>query len=58
VADLKAKLSAWRGNVIARMPIPNPQYNPDRAGEWWSMRSGKPVNSDARKPFPPTEKDR
>jgi len=58
VADLKKKLSAWRNQVIARMPITNPNYDPQRAHEWWSMRTGKPVNSDSRKRFPPTEKDR
>lgn len=56
-ADLKKKLQQWRQRVIARMPIPNPAYNPQRAGEWWSMRTGKPVDSDNRKRFPPTEKD-
>ncbi len=57
VADLKRKLFGWRTDVIARMPIPNPSYDPKRAHEWWSMRTGKPVNSDGRKRFPPTEKD-
>lgn len=57
VADLKKKLAAWRSDVIARMPIPNPSYDPERSGEWWSMRTGKPVPSDDRKRFPPTEKD-
>jgi len=57
VADLKAKLRGWRTDVIARMPVPNPSYNPDRAHEWWSLRSGKPIDSDKRKRFPSTEKD-
>lgn len=57
VADLKKKLKAWRGDVIARMPIPNPNYDPKRADQWWSTRTGKPVDSDSRKRFPPTEKD-
>ncbi|MGB0581598.1 MAG: arylsulfatase, partial [Limisphaerales bacterium] len=57
VADLKKKLAAWRQTVIARMPIPNPNYDPKRAHEWWSMRTGKPVPSDSRKRFPQTEKD-
>lgn len=57
VADLKRKLQTWRQEVIARMPIPNPNYDPKRAGEWWSMRTGQPVDSDSRKRFPPTEKD-
>ena len=56
VADLQRKLQAWRRDVSARMPIPNPSYDPDRAGEWWSMRTGKPVDSDRRRRFPQTEK--
>ena len=51
------RLGSWRRQVVARMPITNPHYDPDRAGEWWSVRSGKPVDSDARKRFPGTEKD-
>ena len=57
VADLQDKLKAWRTKVIARMPIANPAYDPARAHEWWSRRTGKPVNSDARKRYPQTEKD-
>lgn len=56
-ADLKRKLRTWRTSVLARMPIPNLNYDEKRAHEWWSTRSGKPVNSDGRKRFPPTEKD-
>ena len=57
VADLKQKLKSWRQSVNARMPLPNPSYDPDRAAEWWNTRSGKPVESNKRKRFPPTEKD-
>ena len=57
VADLKRKLAAFRIETIARMPVVNPNYDPDRAGQWWSLRSGKPVASDQRTRFPPTEKD-
>jgi uncharacterized sulfatase len=57
VADLKKKLATWRSEVIARMPIPNPHHDPERAHEWWSMRTGQPVPSDDRKRFPPTDKD-
>ncbi|MGI9240867.1 MAG: sulfatase, partial [Verrucomicrobiales bacterium] len=57
VADLKNKLRTWRTSTIARMPIPNPGFDPKRAHEWWSMRTGKPVDSDRRKRFPQTEKD-
>lgn len=56
-ADLQRKLNLWRQSVSARMPIPNPHYDPARAGEWWSMANGKPVPSAERQPFPPTEKD-
>ncbi|QDV67004.1 Arylsulfatase [Rosistilla carotiformis] len=56
-ADLRRKLATWRHEVSARMPIPNPNYDPARADQWWNMRSGKPVDSDSRKRFPPTEKD-
>lgn len=57
VADLQKKLKAWRENVLARMPMPNPSYDPDRAAEWWSSRNGQPIASDQRKRFPATEKD-
>lgn len=56
LADLRKKLNGWRAETIARMPIPNPSYDPERAGEWWSMRTGEPVKSDDRKRFPATEK--
>ena len=55
VADLKKKLHQWRQQVTARMPYPNPHYDKKRAGEWWRMRTGRPVNSGGRKRFPPTE---
>ncbi|MEO9594168.1 sulfatase [Rhodopirellula bahusiensis] len=55
--DLKRKLTQWRSNVLARTPIPNPNYDSERAHEWWNLRSGKPVPSEQRKRFPPTEKD-
>lgn len=55
--DLKRKLSAWRNDVLAKTPILNPSYDPERAGEWWNRKSGQPVPSDQRKRFPPTEND-
>jgi uncharacterized sulfatase len=57
VADLKKKLFSWRQDVLARIPVPNPSYDPKRAHEWWSRRSGKPIDSDSRMRFPQTEKD-
>ncbi len=35
-AELRAKLRAWRKEVCAQMPQPNPAYDPARAGEWWN----------------------
>ncbi len=57
VADLKKKITAWRTDVIARLPITNPSYDPDRAHEWWSMKTAQPIDSDARTRFPQTEND-
>lgn len=52
---LLSKLGGWRRSVLAKMPLKNPSYDPDRAAEWWSRRTGKPVNSSARKRFPPSD---
>jgi uncharacterized sulfatase len=57
IADLRKKLATWRTKVIASMPIPNPSYDAERAHEWWSRRTGEPLDSSARKRFPQTEKD-
>jgi arylsulfatase A len=57
VADLRAKLNGWRNDVLARMPLPNPSYTPERAHEWWSMHRGKPIDSDSRQRFPQTENE-
>ena len=55
--ELIAQLSKWRQSVLAKMPLKNPSYDPNRASEWWSRRAGKPVDSAARKRFPPTDQD-
>ncbi len=47
VADLKSRLAAFRRDTGARMPTPNPQYDPTRAGEWWSRRTNKPLDIEA-----------
>ena len=52
---LKDELASWRNEVLARMPIPNPGYDPSRAAEWWSMRTGQPIKSNLRRRFPPSE---
>ena len=54
---LERELQRWRQQVIARMPIHNPSFDPEKAHEWWSMRTGTPVNSDGRTRYPQTEKD-
>jgi len=33
-ADLKKKLHAWRKELGAPLPVPNPDHDPARAGEW------------------------
>jgi len=33
-SELQKKLAAWRKSVGAKMPTPNPNYDPDRANEW------------------------
>ncbi len=58
VAEMTARLERWRADTLARMPLPNPGYEPERAAEWWSTRTGKPVDSDARKRFPATPEGR
>ena len=35
-AELQGKLAAWRKSVGAKMPTPNPDYDPARADEWAS----------------------
>ena len=57
VADLQRKLKMWREKVSARMPLPNPSFDPDRAAEWWSIRTGEPIDSENRQRFPATEKE-
>ena len=44
VAELSKKLSDWRDSVAAKMPTENSNYDPSRAGEWWSRRSNKPLD--------------
>lgn len=56
-ADLRRKLGAWRQTVLAEMPLPNPAYDPERAHEWWSVRTGKVIDSANRRRFPATEKE-
>ena len=58
MAELKRELNLWRQDVVARMPLENPHYDPDRAAEWWSRRSVKPITGGPRRvPFPRTEKE-
>ncbi|WP_051669471.1 sulfatase [Bryobacter aggregatus] len=41
VRELTASLHQWRDSVGAKMPTPNPNYDPAREGEgyWWKTRS-------------------
>ena len=40
-ATMLAKLAAWRTSVNAQMPVPNPNYDPARASQIGSGKSGK-----------------
>ncbi len=46
---LRKRLAEWRQAVDARMPTPNPNYDPTRANEWDHPRVGKSV---PLKPWP------
>ena len=45
--QLQKMLAAWRQEVGARMPTPNPKYDAKRAHEWWNRRSNQPLDIDA-----------
>jgi arylsulfatase A len=42
-AELRQRLAAWRKSVRAKMPTPNPDYDPDRAHEWGRRPRKKPA---------------
>ncbi|GAF67897.1 unnamed protein product, partial [marine sediment metagenome] len=44
---LRRQLASWRERVGARMPTGNPKYDPQRAHEWWSRRTNKPLDVEA-----------
>ena len=56
-AELLQQLRRWRIAVNAQTTVPNPSHDPDRAGLWYSYRTGGPIDSGARKRFPTTERD-
>jgi hypothetical protein len=39
--SLLSVLNDWRKTIKAKIPVPNPEYDPERAGEW-----GKHPDSD------------
>ncbi len=45
--ELQRKLAAWRDSVGARMPTPNPDYDPSRADQWWNRSSNQPLDLEA-----------
>ena len=44
--ELYNRMVQWREEVGARLPTPNPKYDPSRAHEWWSRRAGKRLDED------------
>jgi len=47
VRAMMKRLDAWRDNVGAALPKKNPKYDPAKADQWWSRRSGKPIDVEA-----------
>jgi uncharacterized sulfatase len=45
--QLQSKLAAWRTSVGARMPVPNPDFDPARAHQWWNRNSNSPLDIEA-----------
>lgn len=41
---LQTMLADWRRAVGARMPTPNPKYDPARAPEWWNRGTNQPLD--------------
>lgn len=44
VKALQRQLAQWRDQTVARMPLVNPHYDPQRAGQWWRRRTGEPID--------------
>ena len=44
---LQAQLTDWRDRVGARMPTANPDYDPQRAAQWWNRRTNEPLDIEA-----------
>ena len=44
VQRLQQQLARWRKQVGARMPTPNPNYDPARAAIWWDRNANKPID--------------
>ena len=44
VRRLRARLDAWREEVDADVPMPNPAFRPKRRDEWWSRRGIQPID--------------
>ena len=44
---MQAMLAEWRKETGARMPTPNPKYDPAHAAEWWNRRTNEPLDVEA-----------
>ena len=45
--QMQTRLAAWRHDVGASMPTVNPEHDADKAHQWWSRRTGKPLDIEA-----------
>jgi uncharacterized sulfatase len=44
---LQRDLATWRQSGGARMPTTNPNYDPQRADQWWNRRTNQPLDIEA-----------
>ena len=44
-AGLLRRLSAWREEMRAHLPVANPLYDPARSSEWWRLEDGTKVET-------------
>ena len=41
---MQVDLASWRADIGARMPTANPKYDLNKADQWWSRRTNKPLD--------------
>ena len=49
VAKLVRQSDQWATNVVGHTVVPNPAYDPERANDWYSYRTGEKIDRSASK---------